>query len=341
MFRFIELFSLSIKSILNLAIKDKVKTSQIRTHLSVNQELICMYWHIGKEILNRQNKYGWGSKIIDNLSKDLTLSFPNMKGFSVRNLKYMRQFAENYSDFEFVQQVVAQIPWGHNTILMNIKDIEKRIFYTQKTIKNGWSRNVLNLQIESGLYERQYLNKNEKITNFVVTLPKEDSDLANELIKDPYKFEFLNLSEEAKELEIEKELIRHLREFLLELGQGFAFVGEQYHIEAGDEDFYIDLLFYHLKLRCYIVIELKNGKFKPEYAGKLNFYISVVDDKLKQDMDKPTIGLLLCKDKNKAVAQYSLNNINNPIGIAEYTTEQKKLLPSVEELEEELNKDIL
>lgn len=327
-------------------IKNKINTASFKANLCVNVEMICLYWYIGKEILEKQSKYGWGSKIIDNLSKDLINSFPNMKGLSTRNLKYMRKFAETYDDFEFVQQAAAQIPWFHNVAIMeNIKNSNERLFYIKATINNGWSRNVLIFQIDSDLYKRQIGNKENKTNNFELTLPKLDSELAIEIVKDPYKFEFLNLTAEVKELEIEKSLISHMREFLLELGTGFAFVGEQYHLEIGNEDFYIDLLFYNLKLRCFVVIELKTGDFKPEYVGKLNFYLTGVDAKLKHKEDRPTIGLLLCKNKNKTIAQYSLAKVNNPISVAEYTTSKRKQqndindsLPSTTEIEQELDK---
>ena len=322
-------------------IKQNIKVSQIKANLAVNSEMICLYWKIGSTILEQQRKNGWGAKIIEKLSRDLLMEFPNMTGLSTRNLKYMRQFAETYDNYEIVQQVAAQIPWFHNVVIMEkVKNPDERFFYIRKTVQNGWSRNVLNFQIASGLYQRQIENKNQKITNFNLTLPKEDSELALEIVKDPYKFEFLNLANEAKELDIEKELVKNLRNFLIELGQGFAFVGEQYHLEVGGQDFYIDLLFYHLKLRCFIVIELKNTEFKPEYSGKLNFYINVVNDKLRHKDDKPTIGLILCKNKNKTVAEYSLNNVNQPMGVSSYLTEKeiKENLPNIEELERALNK---
>ncbi|GMO62970.1 MAG: hypothetical protein Ta2D_09620 [Rickettsiales bacterium] len=281
---------------------------------------------------NDKKEYGWGNKIIDNLSNDLINFFPNMTGLSSRNLNYMRKFAETYQDFEFVQQVVAQLTWGLNmTIITKIKDTTEREFYIKKSIENGWSRNVLNIQIESDLYTRQI--KNEKTTNFASTMPKEDSDLANEIIKDPYRFDFLNLTEKVKEIDIEKALVQHLKEFLLELGTGFAYVGEQYHLQIENEDFYIDLLFYNFKLKCFVVIELKTGDFKPEYVGKLNFYINAVDDLLKNKDDKQTIGLLLCKNKNKTIAKYSLEQLNTPMGVAEYT-----IFPTIKEIEKELNK---
>lgn len=322
-------------------IKQNIKVSQIKANLAVNSEMVCLYWRIGNTILEQQRKNGWGAKIIEKLSRDLLMEFPNMTGLSTRNLKYMRQFAETYDNYEIVQQVAAQIPWFHNVVIMEkVKNPDERFFYIRKTVQNGWSRNVLNFQIASGLYQRQIENKNEKITNFNLTLPKEDSELVLEIVKDPYKFEFLNLADEAKELDIEKELVKNLRNFLIELGQGFAFVGEQYHLEVGGQDFYIDLLFYHLKLRCFIVIELKNTEFKPEYSGKLNFYINVVNDKLRHKDDKPTIGLILCKSKNKTVAEYSLNNVNQPMGVSSYLTEKeiRENLPNIEELKEVLSK---
>ena len=212
-------------------IKQNIKVSQIKANLAVNSEMVCLYWKIGSTILEQQRKNGWGAKVIEKLSRDLLMEFPNMTGLSTRNLKYMRQFAETYDNYEIVQQVAAQIPWFHNVVIMEkVKNPDERFFYIRKTVQNGWSRNVLNFQIASGLYQRQIENKNQKITNFDLTLPKEDSELALEIVKDPYKFEFLNLSDEAKELDIEKELVKNLRNFLIELGQGFAFVGEQYHI---------------------------------------------------------------------------------------------------------------
>lgn len=330
---------INYSNILN-EMKQNIKVSQIKANLAVNSEMVCLYWRIGNTILEQQRKNGWGAKIIEKLSRDLLMEFPNMTGLSTRNLKYMRQFAETYDNYEIVQRVVAQIPWGPNIDIMKIKNPDERFFYIRKTVENGWSRTVLSFQIASGLYQRQIENKNQKITNFNLTLPKEDSELALEIVKDPYKFEFLNLANEAKELDIEKELVKNLRNFLIELGQGFAFVGEQYHLEVGGQDFYIDLLFYHLKLRCFIVIELKNTEFKPEYSGKLNFYINVVNDKLRYKDDKPTIGLILCKNKNNTVAEYSLNNVNQPMSVSSYLTEKeiRENLPNIEELKEVLNK---
>lgn len=310
-------------------IKKDIQTSRIRAALSVNRELILLYWRIGNEILKKQKELGWGAKVVEQLSLDLNHSFPEMKGFGVRNLKYIQTFASIYTDLEFVQRVVAQIPWGQNIeIFTSIKDPNLRIWYIEKTIENGWSRNVLVMQIESNAHLRLGNAK----TNFEMTLPKPTSDLARELIKSEYNFDFLGLSDEALERDIERGLIDHIRKFLLELGNGFAFLGSQYKLEVGGEDFYIDLLFYNVKLRCYFVLELKADRFKPEYAGKLSFYISAINRLLKHDSDNPTIGLLLCKKANKIIVEYALDDFRHPIGVSEYTTglpeNYQKLLPT-------------
>jgi len=254
----------------------------------------------------------------------------------------MRMLAEEYSDVEFVQQVVAQIPWSHNLVILEkVKSLDERRWYIEKTIENGWSRNILTIQIETNLYARQALA--DKITNFEALMPAVQSDLANETLKDPYIFDFIALRDGLDERDIEKQLVQKITKFLLELGTGFAFIGNQYHLEIGDEDYYIDLLFYHTRLRCYVVIELKTGKFKPEYAGKLNFYLSAVDDKLKTEHDNPSIGIILCKEKNKLVAEYSLKDMTKPMGISEYKLlqeipeELKSSLPTIEEMEEKLD----
>ncbi len=324
-------------------LKSKVKQSQLKASLSVNKELILLYWQIGKSILLQQKEHSWGMKIVDNLSKDLKSEFPDMKGFSVRNLKYMRALAEAYNDPEFVQQAVAQIPWGHNCFLLNkVKDGAERKFYIEATIKNGWSRNVMVHQIESNLYQRQI--KNSKTHNFLDTLPAVQSDLAHEMLKDPYKFDFLGIADEAQERDLENALVDHITKFLLELGAGFAFIGRQYHLEVSEQDFYIDLLFYHTKLHSYVAIELKIGEFKPEYAGKLNFYLSAIDEKLKTSSDNASIGIILCKDKNKLIAEYALKDMTKPIGVSEYQLTEaipddlKSSLPSIEDLESELSK---
>jgi len=283
-----------------------------------------------------------GSKIIERLSKDLKQEFPDMKGFSSRNLKYMRAFAEAYPDRKFVQQAAAQIPWFHHcTILDKVKTHAERTWYIQQTIEYGWSRNVLVHQIEGDLYHR----KGKAITNFNRTLPSPQSDLAQEVLKNPYVFDFLGLTEDIRERELEKQLISRIRDFLLELGVGFAFVGSQVHIEVGGEDFYLDLLFYHLKLRCYVVIELKTSSFKPEYAGKMNFYLSAVDDLLRHPDDKPSIGIILCKSRNKIIVEYALRDTTKPIGVSSYRLTRalpediKGSLPSVEDLERELESE--
>lgn len=327
------------------SLKSKIKAAQVKATISVNAEMILLYWEIGKTILDRQQQEGWGSKVIDTLSADLSKSFPEMKGFSTRNLKYMRKFAETYPDFEIVHQLGAQIPWRHHVVLMDkIKSEEERIWYLNQSFENGWSRNILTIQIESKLYQRQAIS--EKVTTFERTLPKPQSDLAQELLKDPYKFDFLSIGDEAHEREIEKELVKHITHFLLELGKGFAFVGKQYHLEIADDDYYLDLLFYHLNLNCFIVIELKAGEFKPEYAGKLNFYLSAVDDLLKREHDNPSIGIILCKTKNKVKAEYALRDINKPIGVSEFKLlesipeELKTSLPTIEEIEKELGNEL-
>lgn len=324
-------------------IKNKVLTAQQKAILAVNAELVILYWEIGNGILQNQTREGWGSKIIDSLSKELCSNFPLMKGFSVRNLKYMRQFASIYTDKQFVQEVLAQLSWYNNlTLMQKVKDDEVRKWYIVKSIENGWSQAVLVHQIESNLYAR---SKTKKLTNFTNTLQPSHSEMAEEVIKDPYIFDFLTLTEKIKEKDIEFQLVKHITEFLLELGVGFAFVGKQYKLEIGDKEYFIDLLFYHLKLRCYFVIELKSVAFKPEFAGKLNFYLSAVDDVVKSDDDNPTIGLILCKSKNKIEAEYALRDINKPIGISEYQitkslpNDLKSTLPSIEEIEENLEND--
>lgn len=320
-------------------LKNRISSARTRAALAVNRELILLYWQIGREILTRQEAEKWGAKVIERLAADLRREFPDMKGLSSRNLKYMRAFADAWPDGEFVQQLAAQIPWFHNCVLLDkVAKPSEREWYIRKAIEHGWSRNVLVHQIESGLMRRQ----GQAITNFKATLPSPQSDLSHETLKDPYLFDFLSIGEEAHEREIERELVKHITNFLLELGAGFSYVGKQYHMEVGGEDFYIDLLFYHLKLRCYVVIELKAGPFKPEYAGKLNFYLSAVDAQLRHESDNPSIGLILCKDKNKLVAEYALKDIAKPVGVSEYSLveaipeELKTSLPTVEQLEAEL-----
>lgn len=322
-------------------IKEKVRSSQVKAALSVNQELIKLYWGIGADVFKKQRDEGWGAKTIEKLAKDLKTSFPAMKGFSKTNLKYMVQFAREYPIFKKSQQLVGQIPWGHNIILMQrLENQEERLWYAKKTIENGWSRSVLETWIDSDLHKRQ----GKAITNFEETLPKPQSDLANQTLKDPYCFDFLALRQKFDERELEDGLLTHIQKFLLELGSGFAFVGRQYPIEVGGTEYYIDLLFYHLTLRCYCVIELKSVEFKPEYAGKMNFYLSAVDDLLKRPDDKPTLGMILCKTKNAFKVEYALRNVSSPIGVSGYETNiieslpenLKGSLPTIEEIEQEL-----
>jgi len=328
--------------------------------LAVNAELIRLYWDIGRLIDVRQSTEGWGSGVIPKLSLDLKNEFPEEKGFSERNIKRMLAFYREYKELAFVPQAVAQIeisskvpqaaaqftpevlfsiPWIHHAALIEkIKDLTTRHWYMQSIIDFGWSRSVLLMQIETRAHERQ----GKAISNFALRLPPHESDLVQQTLKDPYIFDFLTLSEPFQERELEVGLILHLEKFLLELGQGFAFVGRQYHLDIGDQDFYIGLLFYHLKLRCYVVIELKRGKFIPEYAGKVNFYCNVVDDKLRHEGDKPTIGLILCQDANSITAEYALRGYDKPIGISSYELSRalpKELassLPSIEDIEREL-----
>jgi len=343
-------------------IKSKIRTAQIKASLSVNKEIVCLYWDIGRVIYLSQKKQGWSARIIPRLSQDIKNELPEIKGFSERNFGRMLSFYKNYSDLNLIlpqpvakteknsklpqsvaklQEVIFKIPWGHHALIIEkIKKIEIRIWYMQETIKNGWSRDILKIMIENKTHKRQGNTTN----NFKLTLSPIQSDLVKQTLKDPYIFDFLTLSEPFTEREFETELLKHLEKFLIELGVGFAFVGRQYHIELEEDDFYIDLLFYHLKLRSFIVIDLKKGKFKPEYAGKMNFYCSVVDDLIRHKTDNPTIGLILCQDKNKIMAEYALRGINKPIGVSGYDLTRavpaklKSSLPSIEEIENELEK---
>lgn len=321
-------------------LKERIRAAQLRAAVSVNQELVLLYWSIGKRILATQEALGWGAQVVGKLSTDLSRAFPGMKGFSPRNLKYMRAFADAWPEEEIVQQVVARIPWGHNLRLIEaVDDRQVRLWYAGQVILNGWSRNVLALQIQSRLHERH----GTALTNFAATLPAPQSDLAANLLKDPYNFDFLSLGQEAQEREIETALLEHLRRFLLELGVGFAFLGNQYRLEVAGEEFVLDLLFYHVRLHCYVVIELKVGPFRPEYAGKLNFYLSAVDDLLRTEGDAPTLGLLLCQEKNRVLAEYALRDMSKPMGVSSYELtaslprEIQTALPTIEELEQELS----
>ena len=323
-------------------LKGRIHSAQQRATLAVNRELVLLYWQIGRDILTRQAEQGWGSTVIERLAEDLRVAFPDMKGFSRANLMYIRAFAEAWPDAEIVQQAVGQLPWGHNLVLLTrLKDPERRLAYARSAIAHGWSRNVLNIHIETRLLERQ----GAALTNFDLTLPKPQSDLARESLKDPYRLDFLGIGREAGEREIEKALVKHVTEFLLELGAGFAFVGRQVLLDVAGDEFFSDLLFYHLKLRCYVVIELKGGKFKPEHLGQLSFYLAAVDAQIKHPQDASTIGLLLCKSKNKVVAEYALRSNTQPLGVAEYQLieslppELQTSLPSIEQIERELAGD--
>jgi len=321
------------------SLKDRIRTAQVRAALAVNKELVLLYWQIGKEILERQEQEGWGAKVITRLAKDLKAEFSDMKGFSRTNLLYMRSFANAYPDESIVQQLVGQIPWGHNVrILDGVKDYDERLWYIQQTIENGWSRAVLEHQIGSKLFQRQ----GKAITNFEQALPKPQSELAQQILKSPYNFDFLSLGKEALERDLERALIAHMRDFLLELGVGFSFVGSQYPLEIAGQEFRIDLLFYHLKLRCFIVIDLKMGKFEPSYSGQINFYVNVVDDLLKHPDDQPTIGMVLCRSKENTIVEYALRGVNTPIGVSTHSIEElpeefQENLPTVERLQQELN----
>lgn len=321
-------------------IKNEIRTAQYKATVSVNREMILLYHSIG-EVINSHKI--WGNGFIDNLAKDIKVAFPNAKGYSVRNLKYMAKFAMTYPDRQFVQTVSAQIPWSHNVaILDKVKEPEQRIWYIKKAAENGWSHSVLIHQIESALYERQAIA--EKVSNFEARLPSPQSELAVQTMKDPYIFDFIPFKEDMVERDIERALVQDVTKLLLELGTGFAFLGNQYCINVGGDDFYIDLLFYNLNLRCYVVVELKTGGFKPEYAGQLNFYLSAVDAIMKTEQDNPSIGLLLCKSKNDLVAEYSLKDMSKPIGVSEYRitsslpTELGRQLPSIEDIQKHIQK---
>jgi len=348
-------------------IKLRIRQGQTRAILSANSEMILTYWDIGRMILERQTREGWGASVIPRLSRDLRNELPEVKGFSERNIKLMVQFYREYpslspigqrtvaqltdkspaaqeqNDAELMQRLVAQLLWAQNVLLMQkVKDMPTRCWYAHTAIEQGWSRDILLHMINGRAHERQ----GKTVHNFDTRLPSPQSHLVQQALKDPYIFDFLTLEEPFHERELETGLIRHLQKFLLELGQGFAFVGRQYHLDIGDDDFYIDLLFYHLRLRCYVVIELKKGGFKPEYAGKMNFYCNVVDDRLRHEADNPTIGLILCQDKKAVLAEYTLRGVAKPIGVSEYELTRalpdslKSALPSIEEIERELNADV-
>jgi predicted nuclease of restriction endonuclease-like (RecB) superfamily len=355
-------------------IKQRIRAAQVRTAMAGNASMLLLYWEIGGVLAARQNAEGWGAAVLPRLAIDLHNDLPEVHGFSERNLKRMVQFFREYPSLfaigprpvaqlaarpsrkekgpppvaqlttapaeSTLLRAITQVPWAHNVILIQmVKDLDTRLWYARKAFEHGWSRDVLSLQIQSRVHERQ----GKAITNFQRTLPPPQSDLAAQLLKDPYLFDFLTLEKPFHERELETGLLRHLQDFLVELGTGFAYVGRQVHLDVGDDDFYVDLLFYHLRLRCFVVIDLKVGRFKAEYAGKMNFYLNVVDDRLKHATDQPSIGLILCEDKNKIVAEYALRGMDKAIGVSAYQLTRalpkrlQSLLPSVAQLEEELS----
>lgn len=329
------------------SLKEKIHSAQIKGAISVNRVLIKLYWDIGKDIVEKQNQEGWGSKVLEKVSKDIQNEFPGVEGFSRRNMFRMKSF---YQAYEKLPQAVAQlddlpvffIPWGHNALILEkVKNTTERLWYASKIIEHGWSRSMLTIWIENDLYHRE----GKAITNFKTALPAPQSDLAKQSLKDPYVFDFLELNKEHLEKEIEDGLVSHIQKFLIELGNGFAFVGQQYPIKAGKKDLYIDMLFYHLKLRCYVVIELKVGEFDSRDAGQMSAYLSAVDDQIRHESDQPSIGIILCKTKDNIFAEYVLRNFNRPIGVAEFEVniveklpkELKSSLPTVKEIEAELS----
>jgi predicted nuclease of restriction endonuclease-like (RecB) superfamily len=320
-------------------LKHRIRSSQVKAAMSVNQEMMLLYWNIGRDILAKQAAEGWGTKVIERLAKDLKREFPEMKGLSARNLRYMRALADAYPDEQIVLRSVAQIPWGHNQSLLNkLKTQEERLWYAQKTIENGWSRDILELQIESNLFQRQ----GGAITNFERTLPPEQSDLSHQILKDPYNFDFLTIADASQERDLERGLLQHIRDFLLELGVGFSFLGSQYPIVVDDKEYRIDLLFYHVRLHCYVVIDLKVREFEPEFSGKMNFYVSAVDQYLRTDVDNRTIGIILCRSKRKTTVEFALQDLQKPIGVSTYRLKEQlpddlqDILPSAKQLEMEL-----
>lgn len=343
-------------------LKEKIRAAKSKAALAVNAQLLGIYWEIGNTIHLQEKEAGWGTKIVETLGTDLRIEFPDMRGFSLRNLRYMRDFSIAYPQFlilqlaiansdititdeaSILQRNIAKLPWGHNcTILDKLKTLNERLFYAQKAVENGWGRDILVAQIKSGLQQRL----GNTINNFEGTLPKPQSDLARETLKNRYLFDFLSIGEEIQERELEKALIKHLKKFMLELGRGFAYVGNQYNLLVEDDDYFLDLLFYNYHLKCFVLFELKVGSFKPEYTGKLNFYINTVDEQLKGNEHNPTIGVLLCKTPNDTVVKYALKGIVTPMGIAEYELtnalpqQLKGEIPSIEELELELDKEII
>lgn len=325
------------------ALKQRINGARQRALLAANDEQIRLYHDIGRDILERQDRQGWGAKVIQRLSADLRKAFPDMKGFSARNLKYMKVFAEQCPERRIGQQSAAQLPWFHIvTVLTRVSDPAHREWYARAAVEHGWSRDTLVLQIKSELHRRQ----GAAVTNFADRLAPAEAGIATQVLKDPYHFDFLGLGPEAHERDIEGALVRHVTRFLLELGAGFAFVGRQFRIEVGGDEFFLDLLFYHTRLKCYVVVELKAQAFKPEHAGQLNFYLAAVDGQVKADDDRPTIGLLLCREQNRMVAEYALSGMTKPIGVAEYQLVRSlpepldTSLPTIEEIETELSREL-
>ena len=335
----VEILESNAYSELITELKAKVRGARLRAAFAVNQELIILYWEIGQSLLEKQKKHSWGDKFIEKVATDLKIEFPNQGGMSLRNIKYMRQFSEKFTPELIGQQLVAQlqIPWGHHTVLLDKNfHIDQYLWYAAKTLENGWSRNILALQIKTDLYARQ--SHGAGVTNFAKTLAPPQSDLVNEILKDPYILTFVD--DQKTERDLERSLVQHIQKFILELGKGFAFIGTQYHLEVGGDDFYIDILFYHLRLKSYVALELKNGKFKPEYAGKMQFYLSGLDAQVKSPDDNPSVGIILCKEKNKIVAEYTLQKMHSPMGVANYEVDTKKLQESLltkEELDRLVN----
>ena len=305
-------------------LKIRIRETRVRAALAVNSELIGLYWRIGRDILEQQAQDGWGSKVVDRLAADLRAEFPDARGFSSVNLRYMRAFADAWPDPEVLQRIVGKLPWGQNIELLRIKDGSARLWYAEAAIEHGWSRPVLAMQIDSSLRDRQ----GHAVTNFGRVLPSETSDLAQQVLKDPYQFDFLNLQAAARERDLERALIARVKDLLLELGKGFSFIGSQHRLEVGGQEFYVDLLFYQRRLRCLVAVDLKTGPFQPEHAGKMNFYLAALDDRDREPSDNPSIGLILCRERNRVVVEYALRHVDAPIGVARYRLLGADALPA-------------
>ena len=304
-------------------LKTRIRDTRVRAALAVNSELIGLYWRIGRDIIDRQVQDGWGTKVVDRLAADLRTEFPDARGFSSANLRYMRAFAEAWPDPAILQRVVGKLPWGQSIELLRVKDATDRLWYAEAALGHGWSRPVLAAQIDTGLHKRQ----GRAVTNFERVLPAASSDLAQQVLKDPYQFDFLSLDVAVRERDLERALVARVKDLLLELGKGFSFIGSQHRLEVGGQDFYVDLLFYHRRLRCLVAVDLKTGPFQPEHAGKMNFYLSVLDDLDREPGDNPSIGLILCREHNRVVVEYALRHVDAPIGIARYRLLGANALP--------------